>query len=92
MNGNHWRYTAVAPRFLMVDATAAYSLLLFLFHMRTWTLLLSMVSIVALWLLERRGMSPKGALNYARAWVGQWLGGGVRAETAWFSMKRRNFR
>jgi len=90
--GSLWRYTAQSPRFLFVDASATYPLLLFLGHMRGWTLIISLLCIVGLWLLERQGMTPKGVFNYLRAAIGQWLGGGVRAESKWSQLQRRNIR
>lgn len=91
-DGNLWRYTAQNPRFLFVDATAAYPLIIFFFHMRPWTFYLSLACIAALWLVERQGMSPKAVFNFMRARMGQWLGGGVRAESMWFQFQRRNLR
>lgn len=90
--GNLWRYSALSPRFLMVDASAAYPLIIFLAHMRPWTLYLSLAFIAALWLVESQGMSPKAVFHFLRARVGQWLGGGVRAEPMWFHLQRRNLR
>mgnify|MGYP006327536373 FL=1 len=39
----HWRDSARIPRFFLIDARAAFPLLLFLLHIRVWSFLLALV-------------------------------------------------
>ncbi len=48
-----WRDTARDPRFFFVDANAAFPLVLFLLHIRLWTFMLAILSIVFFAVLER---------------------------------------
>jgi len=49
----HWRDSARRPRFFMIDAFAAFPLLIFLLHIRLWTFLLALIIIIFLGILER---------------------------------------
>jgi len=48
-----WRDSARDPRFFIVDANAAFPLVLFLLHIRLWTFLLAIASIIFFGILER---------------------------------------
>lgn len=49
----YWRDSARTPRFFLVDAYAAFPLILFLLHIRQWTFFLSIATIVFFGVLER---------------------------------------
>lgn len=53
----HWRDTARHARFFMVDARAAFPLLLFLLHIRYWTFIVAVVCMTFFAMLERFGFS-----------------------------------
>ena len=44
MAEGHWRDSARKPQFLGVDAGSAFQLLLFLLHIRVWTLIVAVVA------------------------------------------------
>ena len=48
-----WRDSARDPRFFIVDANAAFPLVLFLLHIRMWTFGLAVLSIIFFAVLER---------------------------------------
>ncbi len=69
---NHWRNTARAVRFFNVDARAAGFLLLFLIHIRLWTFILAILSVVFFAILERFGLTVPLAMRRVRVWfIGQ---------------------
>jgi intracellular multiplication protein IcmT len=41
MADNHWRNTQKHPKFFMLDARASIGVILFLMHMRLWTLIVA---------------------------------------------------
>lgn len=55
--GAHWRDSARPARFFMVDAKAAFPLLLFLLHIAKWTFVLAVCSMTFFAVLERFGFS-----------------------------------
>ena len=59
----HWRDSARIPRFFLIDARAAFPLLLFLLHIRVWSFLLALVAMA---LLERYGFSVTVFLRWLR--------------------------
>lgn len=61
----HWRDSARAARFFFVDARAAFPLLLFLMHMRLWTFILAIVTMVFFAILEK--------YNFTVVVFGRWL-------------------
>jgi len=62
----HWRDSARAPRFFLIDARAAFPLLLFLLHIRLWSFLLALGAMFFFGLLERYGFSLIVFLRWAR--------------------------
>ncbi len=53
----HWRDSARAPRFFVVDARSAFPFLLFLLHIRWWTFWVFFVITVFFAFLERFGFT-----------------------------------
>lgn len=53
----HWRDSARATRFFIIDYRAAFPFLLFLLHIRWWTFILALVTMVFLAVLERYGFT-----------------------------------
>ncbi len=66
---NHWRNTARPVRFFNVDARGAVFLLVFLMHMRLWTLILAVSAIAFFVILERFGLSLPLASRRFRVWI-----------------------
>ena len=50
----HWRDSARSARFALVDARAAFPLFLFLMHIRIWTGVLVIVSVIFFGILVHR--------------------------------------
>lgn len=65
----HWRNSQKVPRFFFMDARVTIFILLFLLHMRLWTLVLAVIFMILFWLLERRGLTFEAALRAFRSWV-----------------------
>ena len=57
MNPLIWRDTGLSPKLFMLDASAIFPLAIFFLHWAWWTFLLSMVSVVILYLVSRTGMN-----------------------------------
>jgi intracellular multiplication protein IcmT len=53
----HWRDSARSARFFLVDARAAFPLLLFLMHIRIWSFVIAVVATLFFALLERYGFT-----------------------------------
>lgn len=51
--GASWRDSARNPRFFFVDALAALPLVLFLVHVRLWTFILAIVTMIFFAVLEK---------------------------------------
>lgn len=66
-----WRHTARNPRLFMLDASAVYPLLVYVFVPvgRTYILFTALTLVVVLTVLERRRMLPSTAVRAAWAWV-----------------------
>lgn len=63
---DHWRNTARPARFFMMDARACLVVLLFLIHVRLWTLLLMMGVFIVCTIIERYGMTLPVTLRRIR--------------------------
>ena len=63
-----WRDTARSVRFFFVDYRAAFPLLLFLLHIRVWTLVLAVAATLMLYALERYGYTVPVFLRLVRVW------------------------
>lgn len=62
----HWRYTFKPARFFMLDARVSVAILLFLLHIRVWTLLIVLAVIAVFYWVERFGYNFPSALRAAR--------------------------
>lgn len=62
-----WRDSARNPRFFLIDARAAFPLLLFLLHITLWTFLLAVVVMAFFGMLERYGFSLTVFLRWLRS-------------------------
>lgn len=63
----HWRDSARQPRFFLIDARAAFPLLLFLLHIKLWSLVLAVATMTFFGLLERYGFSLTVFLRWLRS-------------------------
>lgn len=53
----HWRDSARYPRFFIIDARAAFPVLLALIHIRLWTMILAVSAMVFFAILHRYGFT-----------------------------------
>ena len=75
-----WRDSARNPRFFFVDALAAFPLVLFILHIRWWTLYLAIATIIFFAILERFNFTVPVFLR----WLRGFLAGSVRvAKPVW---------
>ena len=65
-----WRDTALTPKIFILNARAVFPLALWLFHWAWWTAGLAFTAIVALYLVQRTGMTPAFAPSAWPAWDG----------------------
>ncbi|WP_301100444.1 IcmT/TraK family protein [Propionivibrio sp.] len=64
----HWRNTQKPARFFILDARAFLAFLLFLVHMRLWTLYVVIAVMFFFWLMERFGLTFEASLRAVRSW------------------------
>lgn len=64
-----WRESARSPRFSIFSAYIAVPLVVFLFHIRIWTLVLLVVTIITMTVIEYFGYTPPVAVMALRAWI-----------------------
>lgn len=62
----YWRDSSRQPRFFFVDALAAFPLVIFLLHIRLWTLYIAIASIVFFAILERFNFTVPVFLRFMR--------------------------
>lgn len=75
-----WRDSARSPRFFMVDAMAAIPLVIFMLHIRMWTLYVAIGTMIFFGILERFNFTVPVFMRFARSF----LAGSVRvARPAW---------
>lgn len=78
--GAKWRDSARNPRFFVVDALAAFPLVLFLLHIRLWTFYLAILAIIFFAVIERFNFTIPIFLR----WMRSTLAGRIRvAKPAW---------
>ncbi|EKE01727.1 MAG: IcmT protein [uncultured bacterium] len=53
----HWRDSARPAKFFFIDAKAAFPVVLFLIHIRVWTLVVAMIIMMFFTVLNRYGYS-----------------------------------
>lgn len=76
----HWRDSARTARFFVVDARAAFPIFFFLMHIRIWTAILLVVSIVFFGIIEHYGFT----LPVFFRWVRSFLAGGHKSSQPWW--------
>ena len=69
-DSSHWRDSARYPRFFIIDARAAFPVLLVLVHFRTWTVVLALVTTVFFSILQKYGFTPAVFGRVLRTWIG----------------------
>ncbi len=65
----HWRNTMRITRFFAFDARAAAPFMVFMMHIRLWTFILFVASLVLFWGLEKRGLTFGSAMRAFRVWL-----------------------
>jgi intracellular multiplication protein IcmT len=65
----HWRDTARTARFFIVDARAAFPIFLFLMHIRLWTAMLVLISVVFFGVIEHYGFTVPVFLRQLRTFL-----------------------
>lgn len=65
----HWRNSMKPARFFMLDARAAWPVLVMLLHMRIYTMIFAVLVMLVFYLLEQRGLSFFSALRAFRVWI-----------------------
>lgn len=79
-----WRDTALKPEFFGVDARAAIPFALFIVHMRAWTFMLALATVVVLGVLARFGFTVPVFLNM----VSRKLAGNIVTARPWWYWER----
>ncbi|MFU8797800.1 MAG: IcmT/TraK family protein [Gammaproteobacteria bacterium] len=65
----HWRDSARAAKFFMIDAVAAFPLVLFFLHIRFWTFIVAIVTMIFFTVLRRFGFSIPVFLRLFRGFL-----------------------
>jgi intracellular multiplication protein IcmT len=65
----HWRDSARPAKFFIIDAAAAFPVLLFLVHITLWTFVVAIIAMLFFTILNRFGYSIPVFLRYARSWA-----------------------
>jgi len=65
----HWRDSARSARFFIVDAQAAFPLLLFLLHIKLWTFVVAVLAMLFFTTLNRFGFSVIVFLRVVRSFL-----------------------
>lgn len=76
----HWRDSARSARFFMVDARAAFPILLFLMNIRVWTAILVVVSMIFFGIIEHYGFTVPVFLR----WLRSFLAGNRKLSIPWW--------
>jgi intracellular multiplication protein IcmT len=79
-DSTHWRDSARSARFFLVDARAAFPLLLFLLHIRWWTFGVAVFAIVFFAIIEHYGFTVPVFLRTVRSF----LAGSRKVATPWW--------
>ena len=61
-----WRDTGIPPKIGPLDARAVFPFVLWFFHWAYWTAAIALAAIVALYLVQRTGMTPLGCFRLFR--------------------------
>ena len=63
----HWRDSARSVRFFIWDGKAAFPMVIFLMHVRLWTLGVALLTMLFFTVLNRYGFSPMVFFRYIRS-------------------------
>jgi len=66
---SYWRNSFKYPRFFFLDARVAVFFLLFLLHIRIWTLIIMILVFAVFYMMERYGINFSSALRGARSYL-----------------------
>lgn len=76
----HWRDSARVPRFFVVDARAAFPLVLFILHISLWTFIVAAVCMTFFSMIERFGFTVKIFFR----WFTAFLAGPYKTSDPWW--------
>lgn len=76
----HWRDSARPARFFFVDARAAFPLLLFFLHIKWWTFIFAIITMVFFSLIEKYGFT---VVVFGR-WLKSFLAGPYKSASPWW--------
>jgi intracellular multiplication protein IcmT len=76
----HWRDSARSARFFMVDAVAAFPLVLFLLHIKLWSFIVAIVTMLFFSILKRFGFS----FSVFARWLRGFLAGSRKFSSPWW--------
>lgn len=62
----HWRDSSRTARFFIVDARAAFPIFLFLMHIRVWTGVVALISLIFFGFIEHYGFTVPVFLRWLR--------------------------
>ncbi len=65
----HWRDSARQPRFFIVDARAAFPLVLFVLHISLWTFIVAATFMLFFSMIERFGFTVKIFFRWLKAFL-----------------------
>ena len=65
----HWRDSARSVRFFIWDGQAVFPMVLFLMHIRIWTFVVAIVTMMFFTILNRYGFSPIVFLRWLRSFI-----------------------
>lgn len=76
----HWRDTARVPKFFVVDARAAFPLVLFLLNIAIWTFILATTCMLFFAMIERFGFTVQVFFR----WIRSFLAGPIKEASPWW--------
>ncbi len=81
----HWRDSARRPKFFTIDAYATFPFLLFLLHIRLWTFILAICTVIFFGTIEKFGFTVPVFLRWLRAF----LAGNLKTALPWWEKSNR---
>jgi len=76
----HWRDSARPVKFFMLDGKACFPLLLFIMHIRLWTLIVAIIAMLFFGILNHYGFS----VTVFTRWLRNFAAGTRRLATPWW--------
>lgn len=80
----HWRDSARMPQFFGLDARSTFPIIIFLLHIRMWTLYLALGICGFFWLINRFGFTLPVFFRYAR----NFIIGNERSSRSWYPTEK----